>query len=668
MTNNYLFLLILLLSLSLLSGSSQGEEPTVVEKITVSGNTVFSTVEITNWMETKISHPLNDSTLARDLARIVQRYAEDSYWDTNVQQEVERREKGRSHESSQGVWLTLTVVEGHQTTVGRITFEGLRAFPDEKIRDLFGIRHGDVPTQRGIEHGIERILKFYEERGYPFCAVHPPRFIVTSSRLIHPTSAVRTITVPMSVSPVDSGLSGEWRGETRDGEEGNVEMNLHASRRGIHSPERDSLGLTIYDAQILDRVDLTLTVDEGPEVRIDAIEIVGNRTTRRYVVTRELGIATGTVYDQRRIDDGYRRLTRSGLFRKTVPPDIRYDTERERFVLIVGVEEGGGGQMDGILGYAPGGIGRRGILTGSVDLTLGNLFGTGRRLALRWGRVEVASSDLRVGYREPWVAGTPLSLEGTLRQTERRGYTRTDLDATVEAPLSSRLTGHLRIGSTSIIPDSVEQTQSGKSRTRHLGIGVTYDTRDHLPNPRQGWFANITTQFGIRREIRGVMSQQIVGERGGNESNRIGRYEANVETLLPTFRQQTLLIGLHGLGILRGETLLPLSEKLRFGGAATLRGYREEAFIGLRVVWGTVEYRYLFSDRSRAFIFIDVGQIDDRRRGMSDSIGVTTLRRVGYGVGVRLDSQAGVIGIDYGLGKGDSFTQGKLHVLLMNQF
>jgi outer membrane protein insertion porin family len=473
------------------------------------------------------------------------------------------------------------------------------------------------------------------------------------------------MTVPMSVSPVDSGLSGEWRGE---------------SRRGIHSPERDSLRLTFLNSQEFDVVDLMFTIEEGPEVRIDAIEVVGNRTTRRKVVTRELGIATGTVYNQRRIDDGYRRLTRSGLFQKTAPPDVRYDTERERFVLIVGVEEGGAGQMDGILGYAPGGIGRRGILTGSVDLTLGNLFGTGRRLALSWGRVGLASSDLMVSYREPWVGGMPLSLEGTLRQTERRGYTRTDLDAVVEAPLSSRLTGYLKIGSTSIIPDSVEQTHSGRSRTRHLGIGVTYDTRDHLLNSRRGWLANITTQFGIRRGVREATTRRAIDMEGrettgqtirneeGDRTNRTGRYEAHVEAFLPTLHRQTLLIGLHGLGILTGETVLPPSEKLRFGGMATLRGYREEAFTGLRVLWGTVEYRYLFSDRSRAFIFIDAGQIDDRRRGMNDSIERIVLRRVGYGVGVRLDSQAGVIGIDYGLGKGDTVTQGKLHVRLMNQF
>ena len=44
----------------------------------------------------------------------------------------------------------------------------------------------------------------------------------------------------------------------------------------------------------------------------------------------------------------------------------------------------------------------------------------------------------------------------------------------------------------------------------------------------------------------------------------------------------------------------------------------------------------------------------------------TTL--TGYGFGVRLTSRAGILGFDYGLGRGDSPGEGKLHVRVSTAF
>jgi len=51
-----------------------------------------------------------------------------------------------------------------------------------------------------------------------------------------------------------------------------------------------------------------------------------------------------------------------------------------------------------------------------------------------------------------------------------------------------------------------------------------------------------------------------------------------------------------------------------------------------------------------------------------DAYGKKNLTRIGYGFGLRLESRAGTLGFDYGLGKGDSPGQGKLHVRLSAEF
>ena len=40
----------------------------------------------------------------------------------------------------------------------------------------------------------------------------------------------------------------------------------------------------------------------------------------------------------------------------------------------------------------------------------------------------------------------------------------------------------------------------------------------------------------------------------------------------------------------------------------------------------------------------------------------------GYGLGIRFDTPLGIMGVDYGLGKGDSFSEGKIHFGITSQF
>jgi outer membrane translocation and assembly module TamA len=42
--------------------------------------------------------------------------------------------------------------------------------------------------------------------------------------------------------------------------------------------------------------------------------------------------------------------------------------------------------------------------------------------------------------------------------------------------------------------------------------------------------------------------------------------------------------------------------------------------------------------------------------------------KYGYGVGIRLETSLGNIGVSFALGAGDSFTQAKLHISLINDF
>jgi outer membrane protein insertion porin family len=109
------------------------------------------------------------------------------------------------------------------------------------------------------------------------------------------------------------------------------------------------------------------------------------------------------------------------------------------------------------------------------------------------------------------------------------------------------------------------------------------------------------------------------------------------------------------------------SDLFRLGGANTLRGYREGQFLGSRIAWTNLEYRFLADQRSYFFGFVDGGYVLTPDR---PEVGLIRqeLKKVGYGVGIRLDTPLGLIGVSLAFGEGDTFSTSKLHIRLANEF
>src|SRR5690606_39734687 len=96
---------------------------------------------------------------------------------------------------------------------------------------------------------------------------------------------------------------------------------------------------------------------------------------------------------------------------------------------------------------------------------------------------------------------------------------------------------------------------------------------------------------------------------------------------------------------------LPEHERFRVGGAETVRGYDYGEFLGDRMLVFNAEYRFPITDAVQGVVFADAG----RAFKAGDSISLSGLK-LGYGVGVRLDTPLGGIRIDYGIGEGGGRT------------
>jgi outer membrane protein assembly factor BamA len=232
---------------------------------------------------------------------------------------------------------------------------------------------------------------------------------------------------------------------------------------------------------------------------------------------------------------------------------------------------------------------------------------------------------------------------------QRPGYVENHIGADFTFALSPDI--GLRVGfrREGVRPDSSGFGRFLQSRTWALEGGLEYDRRDNRWNPRSGLL------------YRG----RFTGGRVLREGNGQGRWQYALDLMhfLPLGKRSLLAVGLHSAGVREGDRA-PAEARLRLGGTTTIRGHREEAFLATQAAWAKLEWRKLLGRRSRAFLFFDLGYLDDPEAGE----GSRYLFPVGYGAGLRASSRMGMIGLDYGLTKGDSPGQGKVHVRMVNEF
>lgn len=412
-------------------------------------------------------------------------------------------------------------------------------------------------------------------------------------------------------------------------------------------------------------LDILLRVEPGPWVTIGQIEIIGNKHTRDYVIRRELGLQAGDRYDPQEFDAIRRRLMRLGYFRWVNPPRLemlRDGTGK----LIVELQEGTTNRFDGVIGYNPATATSEGFVTGLLDVSFGNLLGTGRVVQARWERRSQTTQELQFRYLEPWVAGWPLHAGFTFQQRiQDTTYVERELSLDLRVRLSDQLSVFSRFSKRDVTPDSLGVALLGipESSTLNLAAGLVFDSRDDLLNPRSGLRYETAFELGRKR------IDPLLAEDGApaSETFEQKRVTLDFESYLTLFGPHVLAVALHGRQVTSDERVIPITDQYRFGGARTLRGYREDQFRGSRVAWANLEYRYLLGPRSRIFLFVDFGYFT-RDDLVDDAVFSLSGDQVGYGLGLRIDTRLGFFGIDYGLGQGDGLSNGKVHVGLINDF
>ena len=75
----------------------------------------------------------------------------------------------------------------------------------------------------------------------------------------------------------------------------------------------------------------------------------------------------------------------------------------------------------------------------------------------------------------------------------------------------------------------------------------------------------------------------------------------------------------------------------------------------------------MLTPRSYAFVFFDAGYYSieaDEDRGIAKNENLI----FGYGVGITVETAIGLFGVSFALADGDSFSEGKIHFGIINEF
>ncbi len=412
-------------------------------------------------------------------------------------------------------------------------------------------------------------------------------------------------------------------------------------------------------------MDFIMEIESGPKISIKNIRIKGNIVTRDEVILREINIRNGDVFNQEKIDEIPDRLNRLGYFSQ-VPPVRIIGLKERKTELLIEVTEGNTTTFDGIVGYVPPTQNQKseeGFFTGLINLNFRNLFGTGRKFEVNWQKSDRFSEQFRIFYEEPWILNLPLNLglglERIVRDTtyiERSYFIHSVLK------LSADFKGFLRFSHKEVVPDSLASRTLRMTRNSVMDgeAGVTYDTRDYPINPGSGLFYMASFTFGIKKN---TAPQYLIREDSLATQEGLKKLQISLSYYQRLWKNQVLAFNLHGAHIQSDKDQLQLSDHYWLGGFGTLRGYRENQFHGTTISWVNIEYRFIIGRNSRVFLFNDWGFYQYKERA-----GITKDTLPGYGVGIRFETPLGIMGVDYGFGRGDTFSTGKIHFGIINSF
>jgi len=546
------------------------------------------------------------------------------------------------------IWVNLNIVEAeNQGKITAIVVEGNENISKDLIISQITSNLGDVFSKESIEKDVKAIY----ELGY----FKDVRVKLESFREGYKVVFVVVENLPLKEINISGNtvVSKEEMREVMILQEGQIFsqkiLKNDLTRISQLYKDRGYLLVNIKEINFDEQGKLWITISEG---YLEKILIEGNNKTKEKVITREINIKPGDLFDFEKVKKSLQKIYNLGYF-EDVTMKLEPGSEEDVVVLVIKVIE----KNTGKFGIGAGYNSEEGLI-GFASIEEMNLFGGGQKVE---AKLELGGrTTYKVSFLEPWLANTPTSLgfdvyDTTTNQEDKEGeeviaeYDEIKLGGRLifGRKISDSINLGLELKTERVNYDLIsgalpEDTNEGL--TNSLMPTFTYDTRDNVFDPTSGWYNSLSIE-----KAGGFLRGDY----------NFTKYNLTLRTYLSTdffkdifniggFKKITdnLSKGVLAFRAMGGmaDTDLPSFAEYQVGGMNTIRGYDSGEFSGDKSLVFNAEYRFPLAENFQAVLFVDWGQAWD----IEESIDIADLK-FGRGVGVRFDTPIGPIRLDYGI-------------------
>ena len=342
------------------------ESGQVINRVAFEGNSKLKSDQLGVEIQSKARTGFDQAVANADVDRIKAAYNKIGRNDTKVSYRIVTLPNGR-------VDLVFTIDEGDKTGVRSINFVGNSAISSYRLHGLMQttemnflswFKTSDVYQPDTLAQDEEAIRKYYMRNGYADFRITDTNVVynaaqkgydITISVSEGPQYHVSGVTVTSHLAKVD-GASLERFVQLHAGDV----YNASAVEKSVEAMTRELARLGYAFSEVRphgDRNDaahtiaLAFTVDDGPKVYIERMDIVGNTRTRDYVIRREFDIGEGDPYNHTLIERGERHLNNLGFF-KSVHISTRPGSTPDRVIVTIAVEDKPTGSISLSGGYS----------------------------------------------------------------------------------------------------------------------------------------------------------------------------------------------------------------------------------------------------------------------------------------------------------------------------
>jgi outer membrane protein insertion porin family len=530
-------------------------ENPIVSRVAFEGNREIEDDTLSSEVQLKPRAVYTRARVQSDVQRILDLYRHQGLYAAQVDPKIINLDNNR-------IDVVFEISEGPSTKVRAINFIGNSAFSDSQLRYVISTTQTNLlsflkstniydPDRLNLDR--ELLRQFYLKNGY------------ADARIISATADLDRDGRGFFITfTIDEGE--RYRFGAIDVESALPSVNIDALRHVIltrtgrvynaEKVEKTVEALTIEVSQqgyafgqvrprferdeATHTMGIVYTIEEGPRIYIERINIVGNFRTQDDVIRREFRLAEGDAFNRLLVEAARKRLRALSFF-KTVDIDTQPGSAPDRVIIVVKVEEQPTGELSFGAGYST----SEGVI-GDISITERNLMGKGQYVRLGFsGSLERAQVDF--SFTEPHFLDRNLAAGFDLFYKEVdfqdvASFSQRDAggDIRLGFPIADNTQLGLRykfvneqIFNVSNNASLAVKESEGTVNVSSVGYTVAYDTRNLPQSPTSGIFASFSQDLaGVGGDVNYIRS--VADARGyypiTNKLTLVGRVQGgNIE-------------------------------------------------------------------------------------------------------------------------------------------